>query len=281
MIWIFVAVVLLALVVCVGNTYGRQLLDTVGRSVQVTADGRPEMKPGGVTVDWNNTVAAVAGSDVTYEDGVVVRVGEKGLRYGQVLTKITLQPAQTVADTGATAGTFTLTGTRPDTGVATTQTVAFNATTAAVQTAMDAIFGAGNTVVTGAGALPANVQTVTFQGALIGYAVAAMVPNSAGLTGGTAVVAVVQGGGTNGWYGPYDPAATDGRQTLARGSCWIMNETVREQDLHSSHPPVLDGGRVFRSRIIQAGTGAASLAAGPTLANLEAAFPRLSYAPMN
>jgi hypothetical protein len=265
-----------------GNTYGRQLLDTVGRSIQVSADGRPEMKTAGVTVDWDNTVAAVTGADVTYEDGVLVKVGEKALRYGQVLCRITTQPAQTITVTGGpTGGTFTVTGVRPDTGVSTTQTVAYNANVAAVQTAMDAIFGAGNTLVTAAGALPANAQTVTFQGALVGWAVAPMTANGAGLTGGTTpavAVAVVTAGGTNGWYGPYDPAATDGRQTLARGSCYVMNETVRMQDLHSNHPPVLDGGRVFRARILQSGTAAHSLAAGPTLAEFEAAFPRINYA---
>jgi hypothetical protein len=263
-----------------GNTFGRQLLDTVGRSPQVSADGRPKMKAGGVTVDWDNTVAAV-GAPVTYEDGIVVNVGEKVLRYGQVLTKITLQPAQTITVTGApTGGSFNVTGTRPDTGVATTQTIAFNAAVAAVQTAMDAIFGPGNTLVTAAGALPANAQTVTFQGALIGYAVAPMTAVGA-FTGGTApavAIATVVGGGTNGWFGPYDPAAADGRQTLVRGNCFIMNETVKQEYLHSNHPPVLDGGRVFKARLLQAGTGAASLAAGPTLAAFEAAFPQISYA---
>lgn len=153
-------------------TYGQELRENVGGSIQLTADGQPQMKAGGVSIDWS-TVAAVAGADVTYEDGVLVRIGEKALRYGQVITKIT----------------------------------------------------------------------------------------------------------ASGKYGPYDPAAGDGRQTLARGDAYLINQTVKETDLHSDHPQAMDGGRVFKSRIIQSGGAAASLAAGPTLANLETTFPRIAYVP--
>jgi hypothetical protein len=79
----------------------------------------------------------------------------------------------------------------------------------------------------------------------------------------------------SGKYGPYDPAAVDGRQTLTNGEAFILNETAREDDVASDHPAVIAGGLVFLSRIIQSGGGAASLAAGPTLANLLATFPRL------
>jgi hypothetical protein len=152
-----------------GNTFGRTLVESTGRSIQVSADGRPEMKHAGLTIDWT-TVAAVAGSDVTLLDGVVVKVGEKYIRYGQVLSLIT----------------------------------------------------------------------------------------------------------ASGKYGPYDPAAADGRQLApTRGECYIANETIKEDEIASDFPPVLEGGRVFLARIIQAGAGAASLAAGPTLANLLAGFPRL------
>lgn len=152
-------------------TYGQSTVAQIGRSIQVSADGRPLWKHVGVTVDWA-TVAAVAGADVTYLDGVLVQIGEKALRYGQVLTKIT----------------------------------------------------------------------------------------------------------ASGKYGPYDPAAVDGRQTLVIGECFILNETAREDDVASDHPAVIYGGLVFQSRIIQSGVGAASLAAGPTLANVKAFFPQLQPA---
>jgi hypothetical protein len=148
------------------STFGRQSILTVGHGVKLTADGRPQYKQAGVTIDWS-TVAAVAGADVTLPDGVTIVIGEKYLRYGQVITRIT----------------------------------------------------------------------------------------------------------ASGKYGPYDPAAADGRQTLTQGAAFLLEETVKENDLHSDHPPVVDGGRVWQLRLIQSGVGAASLAAGPTLANLLATFP--------
>jgi hypothetical protein len=43
----------------------------------------------------------------------------------------------------------------------------------------------------------------------------------------------------------------------------------------SNHPPVIHGGECWIDRVIQSGTGTHSLAAGPTLAELLAAFPSL------
>jgi hypothetical protein len=262
-----------------GSTYGRTVLEAIGASIQVSADHAPEWKGLGLTVDW--TTVAVTGVDVNLEDGFFCPAGEKFIRYGQVLTRITNQPSQTITVTGVpTGGTFTVTGTRPDTGAVTTATIAYNAAVAGTQTAMDTIFGAGNTLVSGAGALPGNVHTVTFQGALIYYAVPLMTTNSAGLTGGTtpaATAAIVNAGGNYGWYGPYDPAATDGRQTLVRGYCYIANHSVREQgDPTSNHVPAVRGGMCWKARILMT-TGAASLAAGPTVTAFEAAFPRVAY----
>ena len=82
----------------------------------------------------------------------------------------------------------------------------------------------------------------------------------------------------SGKYGPYDPTALDGRQNLTRGLCWIVERTVTNDDPHGDYPPVIDGGTVWLARLLQSGTGAHSLAAGPTKAELEAAFPGLQYA---
>jgi hypothetical protein len=70
------------------STFGQQTFLTVGRSIKVSADGTPLCKQGGISIDWS-LVAAVAGSDVTLEDGVTVKVGEKYLRYGQVVCAVT------------------------------------------------------------------------------------------------------------------------------------------------------------------------------------------------
>ena len=85
-----------------------------------------------------------------------------------------------------------------------------------------------------------------------------------------------------GKFGPYDSAAADGRQLLARGNVFLLNETTFEVPpigfgaAPSDHPGVIEGGRVFKDRLL-ATTGTASLAAGPTFATLEAVLPRISY----
>lgn len=159
------------------STFGRTLLPglNTGRIAQVTSDGNPEFKTGGLTVDWS-TVAPVAGAPVTLTDEVVVPVGDSYLRYGQVLAKIT----------------------------------------------------------------------------------------------------------ATGKYGPFDPAAADGRQNLNRSETFIVNVTTLQTPASgigsttSDHPQVIEGGKVWRDRIL-ATAGAHSLAAGPTWAELEEALPRLRY----
>ena len=91
-------------------------------------------------------------------------------------------------------------------------------------------------------------------------------------------------GSVVGDYGPYDSAATDGRQTLTRGACFILNKTLYEfapvgiTTQQTISAGAFDGGKVYLERILQSGVAAHSLTAGPTLAELETVFPRLSYA---
>lgn len=92
-----------------GNTFGRQVHETTGRPIMVTADGQPDWKAGGITIDWS-TVAAVSGSDVTTPDGRVVKIGEKYLRYGQVLNRITASGKYGPADTTLSNGQETTGG---------------------------------------------------------------------------------------------------------------------------------------------------------------------------
>ncbi len=147
-----------------GNTFGRSIIELAGRSIQVSADGSPNFKMGGVTIDWT-TVVGSAG-DVTLLDGLLVKNGEKYLRYGQVVSMIT----------------------------------------------------------------------------------------------------------ATGFYGPYDPAAIDGRQNQNRGQMYVVNESFKEDEVASNHPPVIEGGLVFLNRIIQSGVGVHSLAAGPTFAEINTIF---------
>lgn len=70
------------------SSFGQTTLTTVGRSPKVSADGEPECKQIGVTIDWS-LIAAVTGSDVVLDDGVTIKIGEKYLRYGQVICQVT------------------------------------------------------------------------------------------------------------------------------------------------------------------------------------------------
>lgn len=258
------------------STFGRTLVSGVaGFDAILSADGRPDYKAGGVTIDWS-TVTAVSGSDVTLNDGTVVKIGNKYLRYGQVLCKITTQPVQTITMTG-TGGTFRVAAVRPDNGNAVvTSALAYNVSAANMLSALQAVLGTDAVATV---ALAAGVYTITFN-----TPVATVTIADNQLTGGTAAVAVTTAGLNVGQYGPYDPSASDGRQTLTRGQAFLLNKTAL-QNLAvgfgvspDDNAAVIEGGLVWKSRIIQSGTGAASLAAGPTFANLNSTFPRLRYA---
>src|SRR4051794_40270765 len=103
----------------------------------LAADGNPEWGPVGISIDWS-TVAAV-GADTTIPiEGVTVKNGQKYLRYGQALTRISAANVQTVTLTNTpTGGTFTLSGYRLDTGAyVITAPVAYNATAAVLLAAL-------------------------------------------------------------------------------------------------------------------------------------------------
>lgn len=144
------------------SSYGTRTIGQSGRVLQVSADGMPDRKVGGVTIDWD-TVAAV-GADTTLADESIIKAGDKYLRYGTVLTKIT----------------------------------------------------------------------------------------------------------ATGKYGPYASGATDGRQTLTRGACYILNLNTIRSHAHSDHPDVLEGGLLIRARVTD-------IAANPAIADLNTAFPAVRW----
>lgn len=123
-------------------TYGRETLSSVGRSIKVSADGAPIQKVGGVTVDWSLITALAA--DQTFLDADFVASGEKFIRYGTILCKVT----------------------------------------------------------------------------------------------------------ATGRYAPFGAAGTG---ALVKGDCYILNESVHENSPHSNHPGVIDGGRVWKQRLIVKG----------------------------
>lgn len=75
-----------------------------------------------------------------------------------------------------------------------------------------------------------------------------------------------------GKIGPHLTNALDGRQTLEGGKCYVLNRTLREDEIASDHAGELfDGGRIWEARLLVGGANE------PTLAQVKAAFPRLSY----
>lgn len=264
------------------STYGRQVLGKTGRDVAVLADLQDaQFKVGGITLDWS--LFAAAGSDTTLPDQTPIKTGEKYGRFGQILCEVTQVEVQTVDLSGAddpNGGTWDMTilgVTIPD--------IAWNVTAAALQDLIRAADadGANKVTVSKTG----FVYTITFPESVDN--VAAITVDSSALTTAASTVTVTittttQGTSTSGKYGPYDPAATDGRQTLSRGKCFILNRTVKELGyganiniVQTDHPQVFDGGTVWKDRVVMT-TGTHSLAAGPTVTEFESAFPRVAYA---
>lgn len=264
-------------------TYGRQVLSQTGRDVMVLADLQDaQFKVGGITLDWSLFTAQ--SGDTTLPDQTPVKDGEKFARFGQILCKVTQTEIQTVdlsGDDDPTGGTFPLTILGH-----TIEDIPWNVSAAALQTLIRALDNpyASRVTVSKSG----FVYTITFP--TDAGNVAAITSSAAGLTGvggdTFAVTILTSTGGlaAGGYYGPYDPAATDGRQTLSRGNCFILNRTVKQNGFgavintqDSDHPQVFDGGTVWKDRVL-ATTGTHSLAAGPTFTEFETAFPRIAYA---
>lgn len=87
-----------------GQPYGVNDIATIGGGLRALADrASARWKAGGATIDWT-TETAVSGSDVTLTDGTVIKIGDKYLRYGTILTRITASGKFGKADTGASDG---------------------------------------------------------------------------------------------------------------------------------------------------------------------------------
>lgn len=261
-------------------SYGRQTFGSTGIPVMVLAElADADFKPGGITIDWA-TVTAVS-ADTTLADGTIIPSGQKGIEYGTILCDIGIAEVQTVTVTGTpTGGTFTLSGNGN-----TTPALAYNASAATVQAAVRALGGAYAAVnVTGAAGGP---YTLTYERGL--GDVAQLTLGTNGLTGGTSPnisFATSTAGTGSGLFGPYDSAASDGRQTLARGHCFILNETVLQTGaagitgVASDNPAVFAGGLAWKARLKIGGVNPAYLGGGnqPTVSAFETAFPDVQYA---
>ena len=141
-----------------------------------------------------------------------------------------MDEVQTVNLTGdPEGGTFTLTYSSEE-----TDPIAFDATAAAVQAALEALpnIGVGDVVCTG-DALPAGTVTCTFSGELSGLAVSEMTGDGALLTGGTTpdvaiatTTAGVQGSFRGATVGTWLQDSTNGLLYINNGTkgrpVWVM-----------------------------------------------------------
>lgn len=131
-----------------------------------------------------------------------------------VVTSASANDVQTLTQSSATGGTFTLTF--GSSTVYTTAPIAYNASAATVQAALQQLpnIGSGNVICTGGGLGSAGV-VCTFSGALANQPQPVFTVNNAGLTGSGAAVAVAHTtpGVSNGALEPYVSSNSDGSQT--------------------------------------------------------------------
>jgi hypothetical protein len=217
-------------------------------------------KYGGTDKRWKRSFHDQVTLDGTL-DGALFTPGEE-VRSGRVLGRVTatgrLGPYEQSANEvqsinlgAASAGTITIGFDGETTGA-----IAFNATAADVQAALNALSNVspGDITVTG-GPLPGTI-TLTFGGRYAGTNVPQVVVTPTGLTGGTVTVATVTEGGS---------AVTDGRDTAVGH----LDPDVKIKDASSRpHVAVFVAGTVNRTGL-PAGHGLDAAA--------EADLPRITY----
>lgn len=255
-------------------SFGRQVLTTTGISVMVLASLEDaDWKPGGITIDWT-TITAVS-ADTVLADGTTIPNGQKGIEFGTILCDIGIAETETLTIT-ATSGTYTFGGNGN-----TSAAVAFNAISALLQTAIRSLGGVyANALVTGAAAGPYTITFERGQGNVTN-----LTTTSVDLAGGTATITTGTAGSGTGLFGPYDSGASDGRQTLARGHCFILNETVLQTGAQgivgaaTDNPAVFAGGLVWKARLKIGSVNPSYLGSGsqPTVSAFETAFPAVLY----
>jgi len=170
-----------------GNGFDQSVIpdETWSRGIQLSSDGRPEAKPGGVTFDWSSVTALAKDTYLAESlddngdplpDAVAIPAGEKVLRYGTPIQRRTSDGAFVLALTGGAVG---------------------------------------------------------------------------------------------------------------RGDVYLVNQTVLKSDRYSAHPNAIQGGGVFKARILRSGTDVigkdvdgGSVASGTTITmtQIETALPRITYA---
>lgn len=217
-------------------------VNTFGREVSVIANGPVRYKVGGCVIDWTNIQPAASQTTIP-QSGRVIRQGDHYLRFGTVLCRLTAT-GKFVPFSAPMAPT-TLNG-----------AVVAGARTANLTSASNVNPGDTLRIAAGGGTLE-DIVVQGVNGAVVTFATALQF-NHADTTAVT--------------------KPDDGRQTLRRGECYIMDHTVvLEQDLMSDQAPaVFDGGTVYLARVAS-DFGSGGVATNPTRSQLEAAFPGVTW----
>ena len=84
---------------------------------------------------------------------------------------------------------------------------------------------------------------------------------------GTIVLLITAEGQSKGLVGPYDPNATDGRQSLFGGRAFILNETVCESERGTGQVEVYQRGLTYQDVLLIGGENQ------PTVEDFRKAFP--------
>lgn len=182
----------------------------------------------------------------------VVLAGGLNLAAGTVLglvpgTGTAVNEVQTVTITGTpTGGTFKLAFGDQITGA-----IAYNASAATVQAALEALSNIGVGQVTcGGGALPGSAVTVTFAGTLAGRNVPMLLTVSVALTGGSspaiAVTETTPGKPAKGYWAAYNDSNSDGTE-VARAILKEAAVTNPDGSIKSLNGTITGGGPLHAS----------------------------------
>jgi hypothetical protein len=83
---------------------------------------------------------------------------------------------------------------------------------------------------------------------------------------------------SGGKYGPHQSGVADGRQTLTKGSCFLLNQTIVETDSQSEYASgAIDGGRIWSTRLKNLNAGGTAYAAHTVDSTFNLAFPQISF----
>ncbi len=225
---------------------------TLGRDVSILASAQGvRHKVGGCVIDTSVMVPLLAAVTITAQ-ARVIPVGDAYIRFGTVLCQINTGSAFPTGKKGMFVPySAPLTATTSNGAIVVGQnTITLAAITGAVNP------GDVLTIAAGGGTLE-TVQVGSVNGLVVTLANGTLTTSAH--TTGVAITKV-----------------DDGRQTLRRGECFIMTGTRTLRELFNDQATeAIDAGIVHSARVASDVTGGVST--NPTLAQLETAFPMISW----